>query len=62
MANSRVLIVLFPTNKILAVTEIIIEKHCDKVLLRSHMLTVLSPLKHTKIFLPQISRAVYNGM
>ena len=29
----------------LAVTKIIIEKHCGKVLLRSHILTVLSPLK-----------------
>ena len=28
----------------LAVTKIVIEKHCDKVSLRSHMLTVLSPL------------------
>ena len=36
MANSRVLIVLFPTNKMLAVTKIIIEKQCDEVLLRSH--------------------------
>ena len=36
MANSRVLIVLFPSNKImLVVTKIIIEKHYDKVLLRS---------------------------
>ena len=44
MANSRMIIVLFPTNKMLAVPKIIIEKHGDKVLLRSHMLTV-SPLK-----------------
>ena len=29
MANSRVLIVLFPTNKMLAVTKIIIEKYSD---------------------------------
>ena len=43
-ANSRVLIVLFPTNKMLAVTKIVIKKQCDKVLQRSHMLTVLSPL------------------
>ena len=45
-ANSRVLIVLFPTNITLAVTKIIVEKHCDKVLLKSHMLTVLSTLNH----------------
>ena len=38
---SRVLIVLFPTNKILEVTKIIFEKHSDEVLLRSHMLTVV---------------------
>ena len=44
VANSRVLIVLFPTNKMLAVAKTVIEKHCDKVLLRSHMLTVLSSL------------------
>ena len=44
-ANSRVLIVLFPTNEMPVVTKIIIEKRCDKALLRSHMLTVLSPLK-----------------
>ena len=43
MENSRVLIVLFFTNKILAVNKIIIEKCCGKVLLRSHILTVLSP-------------------
>ena len=36
VANSIVLIVLFLTNKMLVVTKIIIEKHCDKVLLRSH--------------------------
>ena len=48
VAISRKLIVLFPTNKmsvVTNVTKIVIEKHCDKVLLRSHMLTVLNPLK-----------------
>ena len=35
---------------LLAVTKIIIEKHCDKVLLRSHMLTVLSSLKTKPMF------------
>ena len=47
VANSRVLITLFPRNKMLAVTEIISEKHCDKFSLRSHMLSVLNPLKLT---------------
>ena len=41
MVNSRMLIV---SNKMLAVTKIVTEKHGDKVLLRSHMLTVFSPL------------------
>ena len=52
-ANSRVLIVLFPRNKMLAVTKIVIEKHCDKVLQRSHMLTVLSPLNKEDLYKPQ---------
>ena len=49
VANSRVLIVLFPTNKMLVVTNIVIEKHCDEVLLRSHNVyvnCVESPLDH----------------
>ena len=49
VANSTMLIVLLSTNKILAVTEIIIEKHRDEVLLRSHTLTVLSPLNNLTV-------------
>ena len=37
MASSRVLIVLFPTNKMLVVTKIFIDKDSDKGLLRSQM-------------------------
>ena len=46
VVNSTVFIVLFPTNKMLVVTKIVIEKHCDKVLLRNIiMLIMLNPLK-----------------
>ena len=45
MVYSRVLIVLFPANIMQSVTKIIIEKHSDKVLPKSYMLTMLSPLK-----------------
>ena len=56
--NNRVLIVLFPTNKMLVVTKIANEKHCDKVLLRSHMSTVLSLLKYI-IWVLIIARAKF---
>ena len=43
VANSRVLIVLFPTNKMLAVTKIIIEKHCDSFIEKPYVNCVEPP-------------------
>ena len=41
--NSRLLVVLFPTNKMPPVTKIVIEKHCDSYTKKPY-LTVSSPL------------------